>query len=723
MSVIQRIRDKYARFAVIAIAVALLGFILMDALTGKSSFFRGGAAKTLGRINGHKINIDDFRKKEKEQEDFYQQQGQQVDERTREMIVSNLWSQEVNQILMGSELSKLGIQASSKEVDDYLFGKNPPDDIKQRFTDPKTGLFDANLAQQNINSIKRRGTAEQKAGLAKYMDQIGFIREQEKYNSLLSGSINFPKWFIEKRNADNSLLGKISFVRLPYADSMFVDSTIKISDAEIEDYIKKHKEDFKQEESRSIAYVVFSTLPSTTDSAATKNQVSALKPEFDTTKDVSAFLAREGSAVPYNDRPVAAKDIRAAKDSIIHLPAGGVFGPYLNGANYEMAKLIQGARQVPDTIKVRHILIATTQRDPQTGQQTLIRDTVQAKKTADSIQTAIKNGANFDSLCLKFSDDPGKKEQTTGKFTGGVYDHVFWGMMVPEFNDFGFFGKTGDKAVVKTDFGYHYMEILSQKGNTQVYKIAYLAKPIEASRETDDNANNEANKFASESRDQKSFDANYQKELQPMRINKLIASDIKKEDYSIGALGVSRQFIKKIFDADRGDVLPPERIGEQYVVAVITDIYKEGTQPVSKARPLIEPLLRNKKKAELAKQKFGKITTLEAAAAASGKTILVQDSLRISGAQAGVLGPEPNVIGATFNQENRGRVVPEPIAGRYAVFVIRVDSVTTTAVLNADVQTQRKTMYMEAKNSQSTTASGDVLRKAATIRDYRSKFY
>ena len=35
MSVIQDIRDKYARWAVIAIAVALLGFILMDALAGR----------------------------------------------------------------------------------------------------------------------------------------------------------------------------------------------------------------------------------------------------------------------------------------------------------------------------------------------------------------------------------------------------------------------------------------------------------------------------------------------------------------------------------------------------------------------------------------------------------------------------------------------------------------------------------------------------------------
>lgn len=718
MSVIQKIRDKYARIAVIAIAVALLGFILMDALTGKSSFFRGGSSKTLGRVNGKKINIDDFRKKEKDQEDYYQQQGNPVDERMREQIITSLWSQEVNQILIGSEMDKLGVAASTKEINDYLFGKNPPDDIKQKFTDPKTGIFDANQAQQYINSIKRRGNAEQKAGLDRYFEQIGFQRREDKYNAMLSNSTNFPKWFIEKRNDDNSLMSKVSFVRLPYTDSLFVDSTIKITDEEIADYIKNHKEDFKQEESRSIAYISFSTLPSAADSAATKEQVLSLKPEFDTTTDVTKFLAREGTAIPYSDRSISIKEIQSNKDSIIKLPVGGVYGPYLEGTNYVVAKMISGAKEIPDTVKVRHILIATSQVDQQTGQRTEIRDSVQAKKLADSIQTAIQKGANFDSLCLKFSDDPGSKNK------GGVYDKVYWGRMVPEFNDFCFFKKTGDKEVVKTDYGYHYMEILSQKGNTQIYKIAYLAKTIEASRETDDNANNDAHRFAAESQDQKTFDANYEKELAPKGIHKLFATDIKPEDYNINGLGSARQFVKKIYDADKGDILTPDQpIGDQYIVAVVTDIFKEGTQPVSKARFMVEPILRNKKKAEIAKQKFGKITTLEAAAAAVGKTILTQDSLRMSGTQTGVLVSEPKVTGAAFNPENKSKVVPEAIAGRSGIYVVRVDNVMATPVLNADAQALRKTMYAEAKSGQNASSSIEILRKAASIKDYRSKFY
>jgi peptidyl-prolyl cis-trans isomerase D len=510
-------------------------------------------------------------------------------------------------------------------------------------------------------------------------------------------------------------MAKVSFVRLPYTDSLLADSTIKITDAEIEDYISKHKKDFKQEESRSIAYVSFSTLPSAADSAATKDLVLSLKPEFDTTSEVSKFLAREGTAIPYDDRPITADQIKSNKDSIVNLATGGVFGPYLEGNNYVLAKKIEGAKSIPDTVKIRHILIATDQINPQTGQRTPIRDTTTAKKLADSIQTAIAKGANFDTLCVKFSDDPGSKDK------GGVYDKVYWGMMVPEFNDFCFLKKTGDKGVVKTDYGYHFIEILSQKGSTQTYKIAYLAKPIETSRETDDNANNEANKFAGESRTQKSFDENYQKELAPKGISKLFATDIKKADYNIMGLGSARQFVKKIYDADKGDVLQPERIGEQYVVAIVTEVNKEGTQPVEKARYQVEPILRNQKKAELAKQKFGKFTTLEEAASAVGKQILTQDSLRMIGTTNGELRFEPAVIGAAFNPENKGRVVADIIAGINGIYAIRVDDVTATAVLNADVQAQRTQLYEEAKKRP--TNSVEVLRKAATIKDYRSKFY
>src|SRR5437868_3038034 len=140
MSVIQKIRDKYARWAVIAIAVSLLGFILMDAFAGRTGLFSNKQSTTLGKIDGKTITQQEFAKRLADQEAAEQKQGEVTEER-RQQLINGLWDQEVTEQVMGKQYEKLGLTVSDKELRDILFGSNPPEDLKQRFTDPKTGVF------------------------------------------------------------------------------------------------------------------------------------------------------------------------------------------------------------------------------------------------------------------------------------------------------------------------------------------------------------------------------------------------------------------------------------------------------------------------------------------------------------------------------------------------------------------------------------------------------
>ena len=106
--------------------------------------------------------------------------------------------------------------------------------------------------------------------------------------------------------------------------------------------------------------------------------------------------------------------------------------------------------------------------------------------------------------------------------------------------------------------------------------------------------------------------------LKAKGINKAFATEITPNAYQVMGLGASRQFVKSIYDAKQGEVLQPERVGENYVVAIVTEVNKKGTQSAAKARPLVEPLLRNHKKAEQIQKKLGTITSLEDAAAKLG---------------------------------------------------------------------------------------------------------
>ena len=713
MSVIQTIRDKGAKISVIFIALALLGFILTDYFSGKArSAGRGGGSTTIGSVNGTKIDMDQFQKDVDGAEEMMKQQGYPQGASTTQQAVEQAWNQSVNRILLNAEFDKLGMQISKKELGDILYGPNAPEDLKRQFADEATGQYNPVKAKQAIDQMlkDKKTPAAQKDQFSNYITQLEQQRKSEKLNAMFTNSNNVPRWFVEKQNADNSQLAKISLVKESY--SSIPDSAVKIEDKEIANYISKHKDDYKQAESRSISYVTFSAAPNAADSAEARNRLLTIKAEFDSTKDVEQFLARQGSGSFYNGY-ISGKSIQiAAKDSIFRTPVGSTYGPYLDGPTYTLAKVI-GVRQMPDTVKLRHILVATMQQDQQSGQFYPIRDSLLAKKTIDSIQTAIRNGSNFDSVCAKLSDD-GTKDK------GGVYENVYSGQMVAPFNDFIFLNPVGSKGVVKTEFGYHYIEVLSQKGSDPAYKIAYLPTEIVASQETDNTAMNKANQFAGDSRDQKSFDETFEKTLKPQGIVKGLGMNIGPNDPQVQGL-VSRTFVKNIYSAKKGEVLKPERIGNDYVVAVVTEVLSEGTKSVSSARLSIEPLLRNQKKAEMLKKKIGKVTTLEAAASVLGKPIETIDSIRMSLKTTSALGYEPKVTGAAFNPSNKGKVVPEALDGINGVYVVRVESVSATPVTEGNVADQRKALYQQAKQSGANPLNA--LRSAATIKDKRADRY
>ncbi len=716
MSVIQNIQDKYAKLMAVIIALALITFVVMLAFENGGSLFRGGNSTVVGQVDGKEIEYSSIEPRIKQQEDANKEQGYPAD-MARQTALEQVWSQEIGKIILENEAGKLGMQIGKKELGDILYGANPPEDLKRMFTDPNTGVYNAQKAKQDIDQMLKAKTTpkEQKAQFNTFLNYLELIRINDKYNSLLLNTTNFPKWLIEKQNADNSQIANISLVRQAY--SSIPDSAVNVTDKDIQDYISKHKDQFKQEESRAISYVAFSALPTGPDSSDAHKRLMDLKPGFDSAANMLDYLQAQGIETFYNSYIKGDKIQVPSKDSIIRVPVGTTYGPYLDGANYSIAKLL-GIRTQPDSVTVRHILIATAQQDPQTGALTPVRDSASAKKLIDSIRTAINTGSNFDTLVAQLSEDPGSKQ------TGGKYENMVSGPPLDvTFNEFIFGNPVGSKGIVKTVFGYHYIEILSAKGASTAYKIAYLGVPIEASNETDGSANNAASQFASSSRDKKSFDANAEK-LQAKGINKAFAQDITSTSSQVMGLGSSRPFVKAIYDADLGDVLDPIKVGENYVVAMVTEVNEKGTQSAAKARMMVEPLLRNQKKGEEITKKLGNITTLEAAATAMGnQPIETADSIRISGMPPSPLvSSEPKVLGAAFNPANKGKVITQAIPGNNGVYVVRVNNVSATAIADANVAEQRKQRYDQAK-MRGAGYYQQALMQAANIKDNRAKFF
>ncbi len=705
MSVIQRIRDKSAWIVSGAIGVSLLAFILQDAVSGRgSSLF--SSSSTVGEVNGKDIDRTEFEDKI----NFYEQaNGGQT---KRDQLVAGVWDVMVDEIIMTTEYDKLGISCNDGELSDILFGDNPPQWMTQSFTDPKTGLFDAATAKKRFAELKKNTADPQTKNIEEgYLKPAVDQRLRDKYTALISGAVYVPKWLAEKSNADNNKIAKVSYVYLPY--STISDSSIKISDAEIQAYMQKHPAGFKkEEETRSLQYVSYSLSPSGTDSMKARNDMNLLKDEFAATTDVSSFLSVKNSDMPYYNSYVSRKEIKqSVNDSLFSRGSGSFYGPYVDGGNYVVAKIV-GVQSIPDSVKVRHILVSTHQQDQEQGGLYRVRDDSAAYKRLDTALAALRSGKSFDSVCVNYSEDPGSNAK------GGVYDYFPSGRMDAAFNDFCFTGAAGQTKVVKTAYGYHYIEILGQKGTSTGYNIAYLSKAILVGAETEDKAATNSAKFAGASKDFAGFEANAKKEnMLPIPV-----SELKKSDFSIPGTQDTRNIVRWAFENKVGSISEPFNVGDKIIVACITGISDKGLMSVTAARPMVEYIVSNEKKAAQIISAKMKGSTLEEIAKNAGVTVQIADSVSYSGYVFGTVGNELKIIGASFNKNIKGKI-STPIAGNTGVFVLRGESIGASADAasgNAEMMRQQQENMMR---QQAGYRSLEALKKAAVVDDYRLKFY
>lgn len=704
MSIIQQIREKYAAVGIGLIALSLIGFILMDSVQGGGGGLDPNEA--IGEVQGRKFSYTEYSSKVNSLEEMQQRSGRPVDDFLRQQIQEEIWRQLVDNQILENEYAKLGIIVSKKEFNDLLFGSNPPDFLVQQFTNPETGEYDAAAARNAIAELKKGNNPNSAVIEEYYLKPLVEQTKRGKYNSLLQNSAFVPKWLAEKTMADNSSISNFQYVSIPY--STIADSLAPVTDQMIQKYVSSRKREFKQDFNlRSIAYVAFPFTPSAADSAEILQELVSLKSEFETTDDPVAFVTRNSSAINFSDTYFSKERIQIPqKDSIIGAGIGKVYGPYNDGGSYVLSRVVD-SKVMPDSVKARHILISLI--DPRTQQPTL-SDSV-AKARIDSIETAVKGGASFDALARLYSDDPGSKEK------GGDLGYFASGMMVPEFNDFCFEKPKGSRGVVKTQFGYHFIEVTDQKNFAPAYKIAYMAKTIDASMETVNDAMNAANQFAGNTKTMKQFEDNVIKQ----NLSKLIAPDIKESESNVLGLGSNRSFVRDVFEAEVGDVLEPVEFPDQYVVAVVTSAETQGTMSAAKARPLVESILRNQVKKDLIVKKIGTVTSLQDLATKNNVGVMNADSISFSSPVLPGSGFEPKVGGFAFAKQNLNKV-SAPIGGNAGVFVIQTSFVGANASFGGSVDDVRKTLENQSKNS-AFGGSLTALKERSNIKDYRSKFY
>ena len=121
--------------------------------------------------------------------------------------------------------------------------------------------------------------------------------------------------------------------------------------------------------------------------------------------------------------------------------------------------------QVPEQSRSRHILIKFPGGAAKTD--------AEAKAKADALLKQLQGGADFASLAKANSEDTGSGAQ------GGELGFARRGTMVPEFDSAIFNNKIGDLAIVKSQFGYHIVQV-EERQTAHTQPLSDVKPTIEA---------------------------------------------------------------------------------------------------------------------------------------------------------------------------------------------------------------------------------------------------
>ena len=711
MSVIQNIRNKYIGFVVGAIVVALIGFLVMDAMQSNVRNMFGNDRSLLAEINGKRIDAKGFEAKRQQYEENMKarNKGVPLTEEEQTQLNEQVWNDVLSENLIESENEKLGIVLTDKELQDMETGPFADPMIKQNFTDPNTGIFDPAKVSEFLNSLSQGKGEEQITRRSQWKDfEESMIKSRmsTKYSDLITKGIYIPTFMLKNMNKEQTNTSAISFTQLPY--TMISDSSIKITDEEIKAFIQKKESLFKStEDMAKVEYVVFDIIPSQEDTAASLGVLNKIHSEFDSTKNNEEFVAKY-SEESFKDVYLSEEKLKSPNAAdIMAASIGAVVGPYFADNTYKLAKVLD-KKSVPDSVKASHILVAI-------GKQ---RTEPEAKIIIDSIETAVKAGANFEQLAATRSEDQGSAQK------GGDLGTFGQGQMVAEFNDACFNGKVGDLKVVKTQFGYHLIKVIAQTNFKPSVKLAVVSKALQAGEMTTQAVYAKATEFTTKAKDSKTFSETAKK----MSKDKRVAANMTNTQASIQGLGAARELSRWAFDAEIGAVSGVMNLKDKCVIANLISRQEKGSLPdVESMRPQLESYLKKEKKGQLLAEKGkGKSSLQDIAALASGE-VKNSDTVLFAGGGNDAFGYEPKVTGAAFNKNLINKVSPG-IPGEQGVFFITVKGITEAPDQSSNPNNDAMMMIQRTQLSQQMAQqiSGtipQVLKKKATITDNRSTFF
>ena len=702
MSILERIR-KNSGIAVGAIGLALALFVITDALNSNTGIFGNNKAgkNNVGEIDGEQISIKTLEAKTDEKVEQYKQRSNEknVNQGTIDMLREQTWTELVQQTLYGKEYSDLGLAVTSDELADMFYGENIHPQVKQSFTDPKSGVFDKSTVIRSLKNINEGNDEKVKKQVTDFEDYLEKDALTKKYNSLLKKGIYVTSLEAKAKAADRKNTADVEIVALPYFS--IADSTLKIDDSDLKNYFKKNSDKYKEKiNSRKMEFVMFDVVPTKEDTDVVVKWVNEQSVQFAESKndtifvDLNSDVKFDTTAKPLSAFPEEVQGLMYSK------PVGTVVGPIYAKGRYDMYK-ISGVKE--DTVfqmRASHILFKTENSD-----------TAATIKKANEVMSEIKKGASFAEKASQYGTDG-----TSSR--GGDLGWFREGQMVKAFNDAILKGNKGDMFVLKTQFGVHIVKITENK-TKKLYCVSVLERTVVPSEKTVNGIYSKASQFAASSQSVEDFDKN----ISEKNYTKRTADNVRENDKSIAGLPDAREVVRWAYNAKKDDISDVFSIGEKYLVCVLAQIREKDKSNFDDAKGRVEAEYRKEKKADMLLEKatsaMAGLTKLQDIGAKLKTQVTPANGLTFENGNIPYLGPDNAFIGNVFGSVSTGKIVG-PIKGDGAVFIyskIKTDSPKT------DDLKQVKAELMQSLSQKIEQMSFETLKDLKNVKDNRFMFY
>ena len=475
------------------------------------------------------------------------------------------------------------------------------------------------------------------------------MAKQNIYLGLVRSSATFSDFegkFTYHTENDNV---SIEYVQIPY--SIISDSVVSVSDNEIKKYITQNPDKFKRNETRSIDYVLFNEAPTEEDILEQRNSLEKLignRIEYNdvskltdtilglkNTNDISGFVSQH-SNIPFDSIYKSKGELISEYSEILfNLNENKVFGPYIEGKNIKISKMIDQKKD--GSIRASHILISY--KESLGASNLILRSKEEAKQKAFEILRQIRrNPKIFNEAASKNSDGPSKDK-------GGDLGFFQEGFMEKSFFDFVNNNKVGKTGVVETKYGYHVIKITDKE---DVVLLANVVQELIPSEYTSNQIFKNATDF--EIQALKSNREDFESIAENLALNYKQVDYLNILDEQIPGLGEQRQIIKWSFsdNSEEGDIKKFNLSSGGYAVVKISKIRDTKIAEFDEINEEVRSKLVIQKKSDLLLKKYKSIKSIEELSKKSNQEIQTASALNQKNSVLSGSGQEPYIIGASF---------------------------------------------------------------------------